>query len=263
MSQLMESGSVATGSADDSVKSSLNDGSIITFGMWRAAILVAMQSFLYGYIFASLNSCLVTGAANDGHKCYTNTDEGSNPCPPGTIYNDIDLTTFQAQLATSLVVIGAWIGCALGSYPSEIYGRRKTILYNNILFILGALLCSFPNLKSLLIGRFIAGMGVGLESVVVPVLLSEISSRETKGTLTLVHQVLLTLAIFFVSMMSYGFVTYVNRGWQYIQAGGMVPSLVQLAFVSYIPGTDQHPQTAPLTTSYYRFIDNMLYLRVS
>ena len=33
------------------------------------------------------------------------------------------------------------------------------------------------------------GLGVGLESMVVPVLLAEISSTETRGTITLVHQV--------------------------------------------------------------------------
>lgn len=221
----------------------VGDPSVVTSRMWKVAIIIAQQSFLYGYVFACLNSCLVTGDANDASKCYYDTDDSHNACPPGTIYNQLNLSTLDAQLATSLVVVGAWISCMLGSYPSELYGRRKAIIFNNINFIVGAVLCSISSKTSLFIGRFILGLGVGLESVVVPVLLAEISTPETRGTVTLVHQVLLTLAIFVVSLVSYGFVTYVSHGWQYIQAGAVVPSIIQLIFQSYIPGTQDDIST--------------------
>ena len=45
----------------------------------------------------------------------------------------------------------------------------------------------------------------------------------------------MTLAIFLVGVISYGFVTYVDHGWQYIQAGAAVPSILQLMFYSYVP----------------------------
>ncbi len=43
---------------------------VINNRLWFTAIIVSLQSFLYGYIFACLNSCLVTGDANDPSKCY-------------------------------------------------------------------------------------------------------------------------------------------------------------------------------------------------
>ena len=82
----------------------------------------------------ALNSCLVTGDGNDPKKCYDNTDDESINCPPGTIYNDLNLSTIEAQIATSLAILGAWIGCFSGSYPAEKYGRRSTILVNNSKF---------------------------------------------------------------------------------------------------------------------------------
>ncbi len=81
-----------------------------------------------------------------------------------------------------------------GSHPAEVYGRRKTILMNNSFFIIGAIMCCISNKYTLFMGRFIEGLGVGLESMVVPILLAEISSTETRGTVTLVHQVMYTIA---------------------------------------------------------------------
>lgn len=92
----------------------------------------------------------------------------------------IQMKQFQvdASLATSLMVVGAWIGCLLGSAPSEVqydfynmifiwcqitvfqkYGRRATILLNNITFIVGGILCALPNKYLLFTGRFLAGEG--------------------------------------------------------------------------------------------------------
>ena len=103
--------------------------SVIPTSMWIAALLVASQSFLYGYVFAALNSCLVTGDDKDGSHCFDKTDSS---CPPGSIYNDIDLSALETQIATSLAVVGAWIGCFAGNGPSELYGRKKTVMINNL-----------------------------------------------------------------------------------------------------------------------------------
>lgn len=36
-----------------------------------------------------------------------------------------------------MTIAGAWIGCMLAPKPNEKYGRRLTLLYNNVLFIIG------------------------------------------------------------------------------------------------------------------------------
>jgi MFS family permease len=65
--------------------------------------------------------------------------------------------TVEAQVATSLTILGAWIGCMVGNKPSELKGRKFTLLLNNVFFIVGAGLCSLGNVYTLFIGRFIAG----------------------------------------------------------------------------------------------------------
>jgi hypothetical protein len=61
--------------------------------MWISAILISLPSFLFGYIMAALNSCLVFGSAKSASRCFQGNDDGINSCPIGTMYKDIDMST--------------------------------------------------------------------------------------------------------------------------------------------------------------------------
>jgi SP family myo-inositol transporter-like MFS transporter 13 len=211
--------------------SSKDQDNSIPLSMWTAVLLIATQSFLFGYCFSSLNPCLVAGDSNSGSACY----DGTDSCPPGSIYNDLNLSTIEAQTATSLTVAGGWIGCMIGSYPAEKYGRKFTSLVNNLFFIVGSAMAASGNLSALFIGRFIVGLGVGIVSVVTPVLLSEIAPEASRGVITTFHQLMLTVAIFMVNIIGFGFVTYVPHGWQYLQGLAIVPALCMLAMHAYVP----------------------------
>ena len=77
---------------------------IIPKFMWYTSLLIASQSFLFGFVFSCLNSCLVTGDDNDGNNCYDGSD---STCPKGTIYNDINLSTGKiVSLCNSILLYG-------------------------------------------------------------------------------------------------------------------------------------------------------------
>jgi hypothetical protein len=159
----------------------------------------------------------------------------------GTIYNDIQLTTTDAQLATSLIIVGAYVGCLLGSTVSEKFGRKKGILWNNVFFILGSLLCGLGNsIEVIFVGRVITGLGFGIETVVVPVLLSEVARPENRGRLTTMHQLQLTLGIMVVGLLSYCFVIYVDHGWRYVQLFYALPCVLMIAMSGYIPESPKY-----------------------
>ena len=71
-------------------------------------------------------------------------------------------TLVGAQLATSLTIVGAWIGSLLGSYPAELYGRKPTLMGNCVFFIVGAVLAATGNVYALYFGRFISGGRVSI-----------------------------------------------------------------------------------------------------
>jgi sugar porter (SP) family MFS transporter len=200
--------------------------------MWVAVWLITLQSFVFGYEISALNTCLVTGEDKRGSSCHDGSDV---TCPTGSIFRDLNLSTLEVSLATSLLVVGAWVGCLAVSRPSEAYGRKAVLMWTNFVFIAGTLFVASGVAILLYIGRFICGLGVGATSVLVPVLLSELASAEHRGIITTLHQVALTFAILISALLGYGLVTFVPHGWQYTLAFSGVPPLVMLIFRAKIP----------------------------
>jgi MFS family permease len=117
------------------------------------------------------------------------------------------------SVLTTLAICGAAIASFLGGVPSDKYGRKATIFWTNFLYIAGAILTigKFSDEQSeasvfwiVCLGRFIVGLGVGISTVVVPVLLSEIAPTAGRGAITTIHQLMLVFGILFVVCFSYG-----------------------------------------------------------
>lgn len=87
------------------------------------------------------------------------------------------LTDFQIELIVSGVIAGAILGAVCAGFLQDKLGRKPVILLASVVFVVGALLMGWAGgFYSLLLGRVIAGIGVGLSGGVVPVYVSEIVS---------------------------------------------------------------------------------------
>ena len=84
----------------------------------------------------------------------------------------------------AILEIGALISSLIVGRVGDIIGRRRTILYGSIIFFIGGALQSFAdNMSMMMLGRIIAGLGVGSLSTIVPVYQSEISPPHNRGQL--------------------------------------------------------------------------------
>lgn len=69
----------------------------------------------------------------------------------------------------SSLLAGAAAGSMFGGSMADQYGRRTTIFYNCIPLIAGPLICaSATTYVSLIIGRIICGVGIGVASALTP-----------------------------------------------------------------------------------------------
>lgn len=127
------------------------------------------------------------------------------------------------------------IGGLFASYPNDHWGRRKSLLVNNVFFIVGGVLTAITSLDSILVGRFLLGLGTGVESMVAPVLLSEIASNQTRGAITSLHQLNITLGILISNLIGYGFVPNISGGWRYVQLFVVLPAGLQLILFWLVP----------------------------
>jgi SP family facilitated glucose transporter-like MFS transporter 8 len=220
-------------SATEKEAAGLGSASSTSWGLKVVVFLVCLQAFLSGYIFAVLNSSTKTGNQNSPEACY---DHSDNSCPIGTIHNDMHLSTVDISLATSLAILGAWIGCLFTSKPLDFYGRKKTLIGNSLFYILGAILCTITNKYTLFMGRFVSGIGVGVTSVACPILLAELAPADIRGGITTMYQVNVTASILIASVLGYIFVNNVQSGWAYLQGFELIPAMVFLVLAPKFVG---------------------------
>lgn len=113
-----------------------------------------------------------------------------------------------------MLILGALIGALVSAAPVQRFGPRAVLAFTNIFWIAGALLCIIVSVPALMVGRFIVGLGLGISSATVPVLLSEIATNKNRGVVTSLCQLMITIGIFVAGIMAYGLVEYVKQGWR-------------------------------------------------
>lgn len=131
-------------------------------GLAPSALTASLGAFAFGYHTAACNAPL-DAIAND---LAFGGDQG-----------------LKGLVVSALVIGGALGGLGVGGV-SDALGRRLTLAWTSAPLIAGALMSAYaPNAAVMIAGRFIAGVGVGASSQIVPLYLSEISPPALRGTL--------------------------------------------------------------------------------
>jgi sugar porter (SP) family MFS transporter len=115
------------------------------------------------------------------------------------------LSSFQQELVTSLLLVGAVVGALAAGRVSDWIGRRFTVLITAAVFIVGVLLAAFtPTYPTLLVARIIIGLAVGSASMVVPLYIGEIVPPRVRGGLVSLNQLAITVGILGSYLIDYG-----------------------------------------------------------
>ena len=115
------------------------------------------------------------------------------------------LSSFQQELVTSLLLVGAVIGALTAGRVSDWIGRRPTVLITALVFIVGVLLAAFtPTYPVLLVARVIIGLAVGSASMIVPLYIGEIVPPRVRGGLVSLNQLAITIGILSSYLIDYG-----------------------------------------------------------
>jgi MFS family permease len=94
------------------------------------------------------------------------------------------LSSFQEELVTSLLLVGAVVGALTAGRLADLIGRRLTVLITAAVFVVGVMLAAFtPTFPVLLVARIIIGLAVGSASTTVPLYIGEIVPPRVRGGL--------------------------------------------------------------------------------
>ncbi|CAK9150689.1 unnamed protein product [Ilex paraguariensis] len=143
-------------------------------------------------------------------------------------------TVLQGWIVSTLLA-GATVGSFTGGALADKFGRRKTFQLDAIPLAAGAFLCATAgSVQTIIIGRLLAGIGIGISSAIVPLYISEISPTEIRGTLGSVNQLFICIGI--LAALVAGLPLAVNPlWWRTMFALAVVPSVLLALGMAFSP----------------------------
>lgn len=101
------------------------------------------------------------------------------------IKDDMKVSDTKIEILMGILNLYSLIGSLAAGRTSDWIGRRYTIVLAGAIFFVGALLMGFAtNYAFLMVGRFVAGVGVGYALMIAPVYTAEVSPASSRGFLT-------------------------------------------------------------------------------
>ncbi|CAK9181345.1 unnamed protein product, partial [Ilex paraguariensis] len=99
-------------------------------------------------------------------------------------FKSVERQTWLQETIVSMAVAGAIVGAALGGWMNDRFGRRKSILVADALFLIGAIVMALaPSPGLIIFGRVLVGLGVVMASMTAPLYISEASPARIRGAL--------------------------------------------------------------------------------
>lgn len=162
--------------------------------IYFTSIFVSLGVFLFGYD-QGVMSGIITGVY---FKDYFNQP-----------------TAVELGSMVAILEIGAFVSSLVVGRIGDVLGRRRTILYGSLIFVVGgALQTCATGLYMMLLGRIIAGLGVGTLSTIVPVYQSEISPPHNRGKMGCI-EFTGNIAGYAVSVWVDYFCSYIKGHWSW------------------------------------------------
>ncbi|KAJ0010170.1 hypothetical protein Pint_34608 [Pistacia integerrima] len=180
---------------------------------FACAILASMTSILLGY-----DTGVMSGAA-----IY--------------IKKDLKISDVKVELLVGTINLYSLFGAAAAGRTSDWIGRRYTIVLAGAIFFIGALLMGFAtNYAFLMVGRFVAGIGVGYALMIAPVYTSELSPAASRGFLSSFPEVFINGGVLLGYVSNYAFSKLsLQLGWRMMLGISAVPSVLLAVGVLAMP----------------------------
>ncbi len=87
-------------------------------------------------------------------------------------------------IAMASALYGTVVGSLIGGWPADRFGRKATLLWIGVLYLLGAAGSGLAsNVWVFIAARVIGGLGIGISTVVAPMYISEIAPPQHRGRL--------------------------------------------------------------------------------
>jgi len=146
------------------------------------------------------------------------------------------LNEYWEGLATGSLAIGCIAGCLIAERTSGKYGRKVALMLSASIFAVSSICMALsPSLSFFIAFRFMAGIGVGMASLLSPVYIAEISPEKVRGRMVAINQLTIVLGILITNLINYSLRNSGDEAWRLMFGLGFIPSVLFFAGVLFLP----------------------------
>jgi sugar porter (SP) family MFS transporter len=156
----------------------------------KAYLMCAFASF--GGIFFGYDSGYINGVL--GSRLFIDAIEGTDA--PA-------ISESNTSLIVSILSAGTFFGALIAGDLADMIGRRITIVGGCVIYLAGVVIQMFATdgLALIVVGRVIAGIGVGFVSAIIILYMSEICPRKIRGALVSGYQFCITIGLMLAAIV--------------------------------------------------------------
>ncbi|OAK95394.1 siderophore iron transporter mirC, partial [Phaeosphaeriaceae sp. SRC1lsM3a] len=200
-------------------------------GFWMG-ILVSMGGGIFGYDTGQISGFL-------GMKDFVR--RFGQRHPDGTYY----FSNVRSGLIVALLSIGTLFGALIAAPIADRVGRKHSISFWSSIVCVGVIvqISSTDKWYQIMMGRFVAGLGVGALSLLVPMYQAETAPRHIRGALISTYQLMITFGIFLAAVFNYAAERHQSgkkASWQITMGLTFVWAVILLVGILFFPETPRY-----------------------
>jgi SP family arabinose:H+ symporter-like MFS transporter len=180
----------------------------------KSSIVGALGGLLFGF-----DTAVIAGTTRDLTQMY-------------------HLTPAYLGWTVSSALWGTILGAMFAGFPGDRYGRRDSLRGMAVLYVISAVGCAFAwNWASLVVFRFIGGIGIGGSSVLGPMYIAEIAPTKWRGRLVGLFQFNVVFGILLAYFSNYviGLMHFGEAEWRWMLGVAAIPAALFLMMLFGIP----------------------------
>ncbi|MEM9251666.1 MAG: sugar porter family MFS transporter [Planctomycetota bacterium] len=167
------------------------------------SITAALAGFLFGF-----DTVVISGAEQDIQELW-------------------QLSAGMHGLAMSMALWGTVAGALIGSWPTDRFGRKRTLLCIGVLYFVSAVWSALAtDVYSFMIARFIGGVGVGVSTVAAPLFIAEIAPAKMRGRLAGMFQFNIVFGILVAFASNSALANVGENDWRWMLGVEAFPALL-------------------------------------
>lgn len=153
-----------------------------------------------------------------------------------TIQQLWSLSPSMHGMAMSSALWGTVLGSVIGAWPTDHFGRKKTLISIGILFLIGSIGSALASeVYGFMAARFLGGIAIGVSTIAAPLYISEISPPASRGRLAGMFQFNIVFGILIAFISNSLFANVGNDGWRWMLGIMALPSLLYTLACFWIP----------------------------